>query len=345
MLEKPDIPDESIIACLQAEYGLPAAQITFLPLGADRNTAVYRVITDSATAYFVKLRSGPFDEITILTPKLLHDQGITQIIAPLSTRSQQLWANLDQYAVTVSPFVEGRSGFEVDLSDHHWVEFGRVLKGIHSAVLPSDFITRIPRETYSSQWREIVRDFQQRVEKTRPDDPISAKLAALLKMKRHVIDTLVARAERLAQALQASGRDFILCHADIHAGNILIDTTGALYIVDWDTLILAPRERDLMFVGGGLGGGGHTAEEEETLFYRGYGQTQVDPVALAYYRYERIVQDIATYCEEILLLDKGDQDRAEGLRQLTSQFDPNNVVEMAYRSEKSLPEELRSASV
>ena len=44
MLEKPNFPDEKIIACLQAEYGLKVAQITFLPLGADTNTAVYRAV-------------------------------------------------------------------------------------------------------------------------------------------------------------------------------------------------------------------------------------------------------------------------------------------------------------
>lgn len=46
MLEKPDIQDESIIVCLQGEYGLNVVRLVFLPLEADLNTAVYRVITD-----------------------------------------------------------------------------------------------------------------------------------------------------------------------------------------------------------------------------------------------------------------------------------------------------------
>ena len=44
---------------------------------------------------------------------------------------------------------------------------------------------------------------------------------------------------------------FVLCHSDIHGGNILIADTGELYVVDWDDPILAPKERDLMFIGGG----------------------------------------------------------------------------------------------
>jgi len=34
MLEKPDIHDEKIIACLSSEYGLHVGRITFLSLGA-----------------------------------------------------------------------------------------------------------------------------------------------------------------------------------------------------------------------------------------------------------------------------------------------------------------------
>ena len=55
MLEKPDIRDENIIACLLNEYGLLVVQVIFLPLGADLNTAVYRVVTDDETAFCERL--------------------------------------------------------------------------------------------------------------------------------------------------------------------------------------------------------------------------------------------------------------------------------------------------
>jgi spectinomycin phosphotransferase len=342
MLEKPDLPDEKIIACLSNEYQLNAVQVAFLPLGADRNTAVYRVVSDKEISYFVKLRRGAFDETTVTVPKLLHDQGITQVIAPLPTRSQQIWTSLGDFKLTVSPFVEGHSGFEVDLSDRHWIDFGQALKGVHSAEIPPELIDRIRQETFSAQWRKIVKSFQEQVESATFGDPVAAELATFLKSKHNEISELVRRAERLASVLQAQSLQYIVCHADIHAGNILVTKNDALYIIDWDTLTFAPKERDLMFIGAGLGGGGHTAEEQETLFYRGYGQTETDPVALAYYRYERIVQDIAAYCEQLLLTDEGGKDREEGLRQFSSQFLPGGVMEMAYRSEENLPPELKS---
>jgi len=161
-------------------------------------------------------------------------------------------------------------------------------------------------------------------------------MAAFLKTKRDETLELVKQTEQLALALNAQPPEFILCHADIHAWNLLIDVNDALYMVDWDTLIFAPKERDLMFVGGGLGGNGHTPQEEEILFYQGYGQTQINQIAMAYYRYERIIEDIAVYCEQIFLSDNGGEDREQSLENLKSNFLPNGTIEIACQYDKIL---------
>src|SRR4051794_27073882 len=105
MLEKPDLQDEKIITCLRTEYGLLVVQVTFLPLGADRNAAVYRAVAADETPYFVKLKRGVFDETSVALPKFLSDQGIVQIIAPLVTKTGQLWTSLDAFTVLLYPFV------------------------------------------------------------------------------------------------------------------------------------------------------------------------------------------------------------------------------------------------
>ncbi|MFN2272451.1 MAG: spectinomycin phosphotransferase, partial [Anaerolineae bacterium] len=58
--------------------------------------------------------------------------------------------------------------------------------------------------------------------------------------------------------------------------------------------------------------------------------------ALAYYRYERIVVDIAVYCEQLFLTDEGGEDREQSLRYLESNFLPNGTIEIAYKSDKTL---------
>ncbi|MBA3603793.1 MAG: phosphotransferase [Parachlamydiaceae bacterium] len=73
-------------------------------------------------------------------------------------------------------------------------------------------------------------------------------------MRKHraVIHYLVDRAEGLSQRIRKQSPEFVLCHSDNHGGNVLIDERGSIFIVDWDDPIMAPKERDLMFVGGGV---------------------------------------------------------------------------------------------
>jgi spectinomycin phosphotransferase len=335
MLEKPDLLDETLIACLQDSYDLVVVQIAFLPLGADSNSAVYRAVADDGTLYFVKLRRGLFDQTSVELPRFLSDQGIAQIIPPLMTNTGQLWATLDTFTVIVYPYIEGRNGFEVALSERQWHDFGAALKRIHTATVPSALTRRIRREQFAPQFRESVRMFLSRLEDDPLDDPVARQLTAFLKAKQDVTRNLVERAEQLAQALQAHTPEFVVCHFDIHAGNLLIEDDGQFYIVDWDDPLLAPKERDLMFIGGAQGFVGYTAQEEEAMFYRGYGETRVDPTALAYYRFERIIVDIAIYCEELLLTTAGGDDRERSLGYLMSNFLPNSTIEVAYSSDKS----------
>lgn len=195
MLEKPNLPDKKLISCLQAEYGLQITHITFLPLGADVNTVVYRATCDT-TAYFVKLRRVGFEETSVIPPRFLSDQGITQIIAPIQSCSQQLWARVEGFTVILYPFVAGSDGFEADLTDHQWVELG------------------------------VVRTFQERVTRTTFQEAVAAQLAEFLQAKRVEIAHLAQHAVQLAANLQGRSLEFVLCHADIHAGIVLLGNDG-----------------------------------------------------------------------------------------------------------------------
>lgn len=346
MLEKPNLQDQRIIACVQDEYGLRVKTLTFLPLGADVNTAVFRMVTDNETAYFLKLRKGPFHQISVAVPLFLNAQGLDAIIHPIETRAKQGWASLDEFKVILYPFIEGQDGYQKKLSDPQWQVFGAALRAIHSAVLPSELSRLIPREAYASDGRELVKRFQAQVETESYQEQWAAKLAAFMKSRQREIDYLVRRAAALAQALQARSLETVLCHSDLHAGNLLLSADGALYIVDWDDLIYAPKERDLSLVGGWP-----VMDEarEISLFYQGYGQAEIDPIAFAYYRYERIVQDIAAFCQQLFMTDAGGEDRAQAYQWFTSQFRPQQEVEIALKTDEflngryaklNLPEEL-----
>lgn len=331
MLEKPNFPDENIIVCLQEAYGLTVQQLTFLPIGADINTAVYRVTAPQAT-YFLKLRSGDFDEMSVTLPKFLNELDIPQIIAPLSTTTDRLWADLSPFNTILYPYIEGQNGYEVALNPQNWHDFGIALRRIHTAPIPAELSDYLRREDYAAHGREMVLSFLETLINDTFSDPIAMQMAVFLQDKKQEIIDLIQCTEQLAQILRAQPLISVICHSDIHAGNLLIGHDGELYIVDWDEPILAPRERDLMYIGGGLLASGLVPQEEEALFYLAYGHVQVDQTAVAYYRCERIIQDILAYCEELLLTEEGGEDRSQSLRNLTFNFLPGGTIDIAYKS-------------
>ncbi len=340
MLEKPDIQDEKITECLKDQYGMQTVRVGFLPLGADHDTAVYKVITDKGFVLFIKLRRGAFHEALVAIPRLLYDQGVSQVIPSKLTVDRKLWVGLDGYSLIVYPYIEGQTGFDKGLSDKQWSEFGQALRNIHNADIPNHLLNLLSKETFSPEWREIVKRYLDRIESENFTEPTAAKLAEFIKTKKTEIVSLIKRADQLGLKLLSQPHEFVLCHADMHGGNILIDAKDNLYIVDWDTLTLAPKERDLMFIEGGIGAVWNEQRDSE-LFYQGYGKTEIDMLALTYFRCERIIQDIYSFCERILFSDEGGRDREQGLEQLMKQFLPDYPVDRAFKTERLLPDAIR----
>jgi spectinomycin phosphotransferase len=245
----------------------------------------------------------------------------------------ELTVGSTKYRMILYPYITGKDGYQEKLSDHHWVELGSTFKKVHAAKIPADLISNLPSETYNPSWRESVKGFQARVEIETFSDPVAKKVSTFMRAKQQEISRMVVRAEELSSTLSHHPPGFVLCHADAHPGNFLISDQGKLYLVDWDAPILAPKERDLMFFGAGMAGvqpGGR----EETLFYQGYGPADVDRRALAYYRIERIIQDIAQFCKQLLLTSNGGDDREQAYTYLTSSFLPDSEYDAAIRTDQ-----------
>jgi spectinomycin phosphotransferase len=293
---------------------------------------VYRVVADDGAegrAYFLKLRSGAFDDTDdtgVVVPRLLHEQGVGQVIPPIRTASGGLWTRVDRFALTLYPFVDGDDGYTRALSAPQWRRLGEALRRIHATRLPEPLAARIPRDTFAPTWREALRRYQARAERERFADPVAAELAALLRAERERIRELIRRTDELGAALSTAPPRATLCHGDWHPGNALLGTDGSLHVVDWDTLVFAPRERDLSLIGATWGGA-----REAALFYDGYGPIEPDRAGLAYYRYHRIVEDLAVDCAVLLDTADGGASRAQMLGLLARALRPAGALDVARR--------------
>ena len=344
MLEKPNLPDEKLITCLRERYGIITNSVEFLPLGYDSYASVYRVDANGGNSYFLKAKQNAVQEQSLVVPYYLKKQGIGQVVAPLQTQTGVLWEKIDDFTLILCPLVEGEIAATVGMSDAKWQEFGTVLKNIHSTRLPNELAAKLPHESFVPKWGKGVKQLERRVEngEAKPD-LFQQKLAAFWQQKRDEINHIVNRAETLGQLLQNRESEIVVCHADIHTFNIMLNPAGDLFIIDWDETLLALKERDLMFVVDASVGGISVSPEQEALFLEGYGSAEIDWVALAYYRYEWVVQEFGEFGALVFSRDDvGAETKEEAVHQFIGLFDSGNVIEAAYKAEEKLPTRLKS---
>ena len=327
------ISNQRIIDSLNTDYGINCATLDLLPLGADLDSCVYKAASPDGSVFFVKIKRGQNHNIGAIIQQLLHDAGIQQIIPPVNTKYGQPTQYIDGCTIVIYPFIEGQDGFSRDLTNDQWVTLGKALRQIHEFELPPLIKNQIKCETYSPKWRQSIKSIYNYID-SQPImiNEIALKLFTFMQAHREIIQRLTNRAEQLAQKIQIQSSEFVLCHSDIHGGNVLMTDMGNFYIVDWDQPIMAPKERDLMFIGGGIANAWNNPQEE-MLFYKGYGKTEINREILTYYRHERIVEDIAIYCQHLFLTKDGEDNRTEIYDIFTAMFKPHGVVDIAFKTD------------
>ncbi|HAT9974195.1 TPA: aminoglycoside O-phosphotransferase APH(9)-Ia [Legionella pneumophila subsp. pneumophila] len=326
-----NITDQHLIALLKVYYGIDIHTVQLIVGGADMNAFGYKADSES-NSYFVKLKYGHHDEINLSIIRLLHDSGIKEIIFPIYTRDTKLFQQIDHFKIIVYPFINAPNGFTQNLTEKQWHQLGKVLRQIHETSVPTAIQQRLRKETYSPKWREMVRSFYNKIGFDDSDDQITTDFKTFFNQKIDSIHRLVDSSEELSKKIQLDLDKYVLCHSDVHAGNVLVVNEGSIFIIDWDEPMLAPKERDLMFIGGGIGNVWNKPHEID-YFYEGYGKTNVDKIILSYYRHERIVEDIAVYGQDLLSRDQNNESRLKSFKHFKSMFDPNDVVEIAFSSD------------
>jgi spectinomycin phosphotransferase len=326
MLEPPPLPAEKIFSSLRNNYDVTVIRLEFLPIGNDPNSWVYKVHTEDQF-YFLKAKRLPIYEPSLVIPHFLKEQGLEQVVAPLLTKARDLYKTLDDFALILYPFIDGDTGMNLGLTDTQWLEYGIFLKHLHAVQLPDELLQQMQKETFIPKWLSMVQSVHETILERSYHNPFEKELIELWKIKHEEISKILTRTEELGQMARAESLEFVLCHTDIHTANLLIDSSGKLFVVDWDNPILAPKERDLMFIGA-----------EEHLFYQGYGQTGTNKLALAYYHYEWVIQEISDYANRVFSSAFGDETKHHALQEFLELFEPDNVVNVAYMSDKRLGE-------
>lgn len=295
VLEKPEVADSVLADGVRDGWGLPVTGIAFVPVGLDGAAWAYEVSTADGRRWFLKVRAGAFAPQALRLPSCLRDRGLPQVVAPIGeVRAVGGWW------LALYPFADGADLWDRGLTDRQWVAYGRFLGALHAVELPPDVAGLLPIEAYASTASRRVR----------------ALAGPVLEPYRERLDAWTDELDRLERDAAAARAPVVVCHTDIHPGNLLADGDD-VRVVDWDAPMWAPKERDLMFVFGTDFGAHPIDARREALFRSGYGPLELDDPLLDYYRLERRLDDIALFAATVLDESASETARAHELGLLT----------------------------
>ena len=329
MREKPNISEDHLRACLRDAYGLTVATLEFLPLGLDTRAGVYRVASEQGATYLLKAKSGLLYEPSCHVPRHLRDHGIAAAVAPLPTQSNALWATAGEWTVILYPFIDGVSGWNPDLTDGQWQALGAVLSQIHQIGLPPEGFAALREEKFDpSKYRQQIHELETVHLVADTDDAVTQALRAAWLANQAMIHQAMDTLETLAETLRSRSGPLVICHADVHQNNIIRGQDNQVYLIDWDDVMLAYKERDFLFVEDSQIDA--TTGQETSPFFQGYRPREIDWIALAYYRWERIVQDFIEDARIVVLQpDLEDATRAEALQRFRNALEADGRIAAA----------------
>lgn len=329
--------DESLIReGLLREYGVTAGPLVLLRGGLDHRAWTYRVAADGGAPLVLRLSLDEPRAGALVVPRHLVDAGLDAVVAPEPASNGDLAVRRDGLAWTVAPWIDGTDGYASRLAEGHWRELGAALRAVHETVVEGALLQVVPRDVVDvAAYAEQVGRWDTEVRRRASDAPAFGEAWS---EHRAMILAMLAQMSRLA-GVRTEQRPAVLCHGDLHPGNVLVDGAGGIHLIDWSEVRLAPRERDLLFVPGLPSVPGNSSG---VGFLRGYGLEvdEVDWVALTHFRCERVIQDVVVEAELALGVDAPTERRKEAAGWLRHVLQAGGEADAAVAAASCLPADL-----
>jgi spectinomycin phosphotransferase len=329
--------DDRLARRVADDFGLRLVSATPVPHGADPDARLWRATTPDGAAYAVKLSAGG-TATGLVVPVRLAASGVPGVVAPVTTRDGAVFAVHDGRRLSVVPWVSDERAPSGDLRAAHWRRYGEVLAATHAVPVTGD-LAALPREdhTHTAVGAATRRtDRMLRAVDDRSADGWTRRVAALWRSVAADVVALLDRVDRLGARLRDRPADLVLCHGDPHLGNVLLGPDGQVWLIDWDDAVLAPRERDLMFVLGGGPAFAPASGVDEAAFLAGYGPVAPDPARLAYHLGVRAVDDMWSWAAEAADPERAEADRVRALGVAEGLVGPNGLVTLARQALRDL---------
>lgn len=332
--EPDDLDRDDLANVLRTGWGIVATSIDYRPIGF--GTHHYVVRDSGGTDWFVNV-----DDLTAKTgidgyaadPRAAleralrvamaaREAGFLAANAPLAHAAGGAVADLGtRFAVAVYPYIDGTSGSygpytsDEDRRDVH-VAIGRLHAA--TALIPAGLAGVDSLEVPGGAGLATMLDSAGDGHPRKIAGPYAERARAVLRTHASAVRAALERHDRLANAVRRSGEPWVITHGEPHAGNVMRRRDGTLLLIDWDTVALAPRERDLAVMR--VDDPSWTDADRDA--YRGAAGTAVtvDEEAIAMYRLRWTLTDVAICATQLLEPHADDENTRMSWRVLRDQI-------------------------
>ena len=292
-----------LMLALRQGYGIELENIEFLLRGFGGDC--YKVETANTDNYFLKVHDPLTNQSTAASSRdfylpLMHQLYCKQVLQNIPHLIQTLDGSLSLKIgvnrLVVTDFIEGELVGFVDLPEPVLVRLAELVGVLHNSRSQLQFEHPFIDQFEIVFEKELLESFETLSELPETASPGQKTVKELILPRK---DQITADLEQL-KALQTYARNThkpkVVCHTDLHGGNLMTDCNGILYILDWENALIAPPEHDLFFFAGEKG--------FWELFWPHYTSqfpaASIDPEILRFYFYRRALEDVADFIFRIL---------------------------------------------
>jgi len=302
------LDEAALAAAVSARWGLEVDSISYMAVGGGSHhwllrtaEAGYRFLTvddlgtkpwlgDDANSTFAGLGAA------FSTARLLRDSGLDFVVAPIPASGGDLVVRVDErFSASLFPYISGRAGtFGEPFGTRDRHDLCAMWARLHQAT------PQAPHRSLGVPGRAALNEALADAS-VWTGGPYSEPARGWMAANRDLVIAALDRHDRLAR--EAATHEFVITHGEPHGGN-LIRTEDGLRLIDWDTVALAPRERDLWMLGGDL-----------SAYVAATGR-EVDETMLGFYRLAWLVTDVASFTAELRQPHRDDGNTAHAWRAL-----------------------------
>jgi thiamine kinase-like enzyme len=308
---------DNINTILKENYNLNV--INVVPQKGGWASLAYKVFTDEHV-YFLKVYekdrastekwTALIDEYMPILFWLLQNSILKdKIVVPIWTINGNYKCEDEKGIYIVYEYIVGETIGDKDLTEEQIEQLSHIITELHSYGGEISQKTDGIKEDFTIPYLQKLRYLFIDENHTMPDD-IREVIDPYMEQITNWMDEL----ERLSISLKKSNLKMVLCHTDIHNWN-LMQSQKQLMLIDWEGLILAPAEADMIFL---------VKKPYYDKFLSIYQIThryfKINPDALLFYQVKRKLEDVWEFSEQLFFDQQNNHDRAETLDNLAKEL-------------------------